>query len=82
MAEGRARDYAWAAVAGVVVLAFLVGLASALWQVATARGFGDALWLPVGFVCGSWLALQAWRRTVWGRRPSDESGAPTSSEQA
>ena len=66
-----ASDYAWAAAAGLVVLGFLAGLGSALWQVATQRGFGDALWLPVGLVCASWLAVGAWRRTVWGRREPD-----------
>ena len=75
MSETRIRpgaaDYAWAAVAGLVVLGFLAGMASALWQVATQRGFGDVLWLPVGLVCASWLAVAAWRRTVWGRREDD-----------
>lgn len=66
--RARAADYAWAAAGVLVVVGFLAGLASALWQVATQRGFGDALWLPVGLVCSAWLALAAWRRTVWGRR--------------
>lgn len=75
MNEARTRpgaaDYVWATVAALVVLGFLAGLASALWQVATQRGFGDAFWLPVGLVCASWLTLGAWRRTVWGRREPD-----------
>jgi hypothetical protein len=68
-------DYAWAAVAVLIVLAFLAGLGSALWQVATQRGFGDALWLPVGVLCAGWLAMGAWRRTVWGRREEDSASA-------
>jgi hypothetical protein len=65
------RDYLWAAVAGLVVAAFLVGLASVLWDVANARGFSRALAIPVGLVSASLLATWAWRRTVWGRRPAE-----------
>ena len=73
-ARPRAADYAWAAVVALIALGFMAGLVSALWQVATGRGFGDALWLPVGLVSAWWLGLGAWRRTVWGRRGEEETG--------
>ena len=60
------RDYLLAAVAGLVVLGFLAGVGSALWDVANRRGFGRALWLPVGLVTAAVITAWVWRRTVWG----------------
>jgi hypothetical protein len=65
------RDYLWATVAGLVIAAFLVGLGSALWEVANERGFGRALVLPVGLLSAAVLSSWAWRRTVWGRREAE-----------
>jgi hypothetical protein len=61
------RDYLWAALAGLIVAAFLVGLGDALWDVANERGFRRAVVLPVGLLSAALLATWAWRRTIWGR---------------
>jgi hypothetical protein len=66
------RDYGLALLAGLVVLGFLAGLGSALWDVANQRGFARAYWLPVGLVTAAVIAGWAWRRTVWGRPDSTE----------
>ena len=66
------RDYALAVLAVLVVLGFLAGLGNALWDVANQRGFGRALWLPVGLITAALIATWAWRRTVWGRDGTPE----------
>jgi hypothetical protein len=65
------RDYAWAAVAVLVIAGFLAGLVSTLVKVATEQTLTTVAWLPVGLACAWWLALQAWRRTVWGSSDSN-----------
>ena len=66
------RDYALAALAGLVAVGFLLGLGQALWDVANERGFGRALWLPVGLISAGVIVAWAWRRTVWGREQTPE----------
>ena len=63
-------DYLLAAVAALVVVGFLAGAVSVLWDVANNRTATGVLWLPVGLGCAAVLSVTAWRRTVWGR-PQD-----------
>lgn len=65
------RDWALATIITLVVTAYLVGAARILWEVANNRATTEAIWLPVGLVCAGVIATQVWKRTVWGRRPSD-----------
>jgi hypothetical protein len=72
-ADGRRAsvgDYLLAAVAALVVVGFLAGAVSVLWDVANNRTATGVLWLPVGLLCAGVLSVAAWRRTVWGR-PQD-----------
>lgn len=69
--EARRRasvgDYLLAVLAALIVVGFLAGAVSVLWDVANNRTATGVLWLPVGFGCAAVLSVTAWRRTVWGR---------------
>ena len=70
-------DLFWAALAGAIGALYLLGFASTLWDLANGRARWAAVaMLPLGLFAGWWLALGAWRRTVWGaREPHAEGGA-------
>lgn len=73
MSERRARlrDYALVVLMVVIGLAFAVGAVRVLLDIANNRTALRALWLPIGLVCSGALCLMVWRRTVWGRQPSE-----------
>lgn len=65
-------DLFWAAVAVAIGGLYLLGFASTLWDLAN----GEARWaavamLPLGLFAAWWLAVRAWRRTVWGARAEE-----------
>lgn len=69
-------DLFWAAVAVAIGGLYLLGFASTLWDLAN----GEARWaavamLPLGLFAGWWLAVRAWRRTVWGWREPNAGDA-------
>ena len=68
--QASAGDYLLVAIAAMVLVGFLAGAVSVLWDVANNRTATGVLWLPVGLLCAGVISATAWRRTVWGR-PQD-----------
>ena len=74
MAAAGGRDYSLAALAVLMLLSFVAGVAFTVWSVAFRGDWGRIVGLVVGGYFNWWIGMGAWRRTVWGRRDRPATG--------